>query len=67
MYLIKKKMVNQTTGKTTHVLLTNGHSEILEIPHQNVADKLAEVMNANSDSGHSYEVIDVKGKGKENE
>jgi len=47
MYLIKKKMVNQTTGKTNYVLLTNGHSEILKIPHENFAHKLVEVININ--------------------
>ena len=62
MFLIKKTMVNQATGKTTHVLMTNGQSEILEIPQDNVAHKLCEVMNENSDSGHSYEVIDVNAK-----
>ena len=64
MFLIKKIMVNQTTGRKTHVLLTNGYSEILEMPHKNVAIKLCEVMNENSDSGHSYEIIDVNSKGK---
>lgn len=64
MFLIKKKMVDNKTGKITHVLLNNGHSEILEIPHENVANKLCEVMNENSDSGHSYEVIDVNNKNK---
>ena len=62
MFLIKKKMVNNKTGNITHVLLNNGHSEILEIPHENVANKLCEEMNENSDSGHSYEVINVNSK-----
>ena len=64
MYLIKKKMVNEQTGKTSYVLLTNGHSEILEISNKNEADKLCEVMNVNSDSGHTYEVIGVSSKNK---
>lgn len=42
--------------------MTNGHSEILEIPHENVANKLCEVMNENSDSGHFYDVIGVNTK-----
>jgi len=63
MFLIKKRMENKN-GKVHYVLLTNGHSEILEIPHENVANKLCDVMNENSDSGHSYEVIDVLNKNK---
>ncbi len=55
MFLIKKTIVKE--GKESHVLMTNGHSEILEIPHENVAKKLCDIMNENSDSGHFYDVI----------
>ena len=44
--------------------MTDGHSEVLEIPNENVVNKLCELMNENSDSGHSYEVIDVNTKNK---
>jgi hypothetical protein len=39
--------------------MTDNHSEILELPHKNIADKMAEVMNANTDSGCHYEVIEI--------
>lgn len=59
-YVIKKTLVRE--GKKIHVFLTNGHSEVLEIAHENVANKLVEVMNENSDSGCFYEVLPVLSK-----
>lgn len=52
-------MVN-TRGKKTHVLLTDGNSEILELPHKNIAERMAKVLNENSDSGWVYEVVSIK-------
>ena len=60
-YVIKKTMVSNN-GKKMHVFLTDNYSEVLEMPHKNIADKLAEVMSANSDSGWSYEVVVIKNK-----
>ncbi len=57
-YTLKKTMVD-IKGKKIHVLMTDNHSEILELPHKNIADKMAEVMNANTDSGCHYEVIEI--------
>jgi hypothetical protein len=59
-YVIKKTMIKD--GRKTHVFLTDGVSEVLEMKHKNVADKMCEVMNANTDSGCSYEVITIKEK-----
>lgn len=56
-YVIKKTMTKN--GKKTHVFLTNGYSEVLEMTQENVANKLAEVMNENSDNGCVYEVLPV--------
>ena len=56
-YVIKKTLIK--SGKKSHVFLTNGYSEVLEIPQVNVANKLAEVMNENSDNGCSYEVLSI--------
>jgi hypothetical protein len=42
--------------------MTDNHSEILELSHKNIADKMAEVMNANTDNGCHYEVIEIKNK-----
>jgi hypothetical protein len=58
-YVIKKMMVD-AKGKKTHVLLNDGNSEILEIPHKNIAEKMVEVLNENSDSGWVYEIIEIK-------
>lgn len=59
MFLIKKTIRRE--GQTTQfVLMTNGHSEILEIVDKNEVYDLVEVMNENSDSNCSYEVINVK-------
>ena len=57
-YAIKKRMVNH--GRTSHVLLTDGYSEVLELKHKNIAEKMVEVLNANSDSGWTYEIIEIK-------
>jgi CRISPR/Cas system endoribonuclease Cas6 (RAMP superfamily) len=56
-YVIKKTITKN--GKKSHVLLTNGHSEILEIAQENVVNKLVEVMNENSDSNCEYEVLPI--------
>jgi Mg-chelatase subunit ChlD len=59
-YLIKKKMTNED-GKVVHVLLTDGSSEILEYKEKekDKAEKMVEVLNANSDSGWEYELIET--------
>ena len=59
-YVIKKEMIKD--GRKTYVFMTDGASEVLEMTHKNVADKMCEVMNANTDSGCSYEVITIKEK-----
>tara|TARA_B110000211_G_C14062285_1_gene546097 strand:+ start:960 stop:1157 length:198 start_codon:yes stop_codon:yes gene_type:complete len=56
-YTIKKTMIKD--GKKMHVFVTDNHSEILEILHQNIADKMVEVFNANTDNGCVYEVITI--------
>lgn len=57
--MIKKIMTN-LKGKKTHVLLTNGQSEILEVKHENIAENLVKVLNENSDSGWVYEIVEIK-------
>lgn len=47
-------------GKKTHVLLTNSHSEILELEYIEEAQRLVGILNQNSDSGWLYEVIEIK-------
>jgi len=54
-YNIMKIMTNKE-GKSVHVLLTDGLSEILEVKELNQALKTAEIFNQNTDSGWRYEV-----------
>lgn len=60
-YVIKKVMIN-LEGKRVHVIMTDNHSEILELPYKNIAQKMVDVMNANTDSGWFYEVIEIRGR-----
>jgi len=58
-YVIRKVMTNKY-GKKLNVLITNGHSEILEFDNLDEAKKLTLVMNENSDSGWLYYVVTIK-------
>ncbi len=58
-FMIKKIMI-KPNGRKTHVLLTNGQSEILEVKHENIANNLVKVLNENSDSGWTYEIVEIK-------
>ena len=60
-YNILKTMVDPKTGKTTHVLLNDGLSQISEYKNIKKAMKMAQVLNENSDSGWIYE---VRGEGR---
>lgn len=55
-YCIKKIM--ERDGKPQHVLLIDG-DEVLEFRDKEKANKLAKVLNSNTDSGWVYEVIPV--------
>jgi hypothetical protein len=58
-YVIRKVMTNKY-GKKLNILITNGHSEILEFDNLDEAEKLTLVMNENSDSGWLYHVVTIK-------
>jgi hypothetical protein len=58
-YVIRKVMTDKR-GKKINVLLTNGHSEILEFNNINEAEKMTLVLNDNSDSGWFYAVVTIK-------
>ncbi len=60
-YNILKIMKSQQTGKVTHVLLTDGLSQILDFKNLKKALKFTELLNENSDSGWIYQ---VRGDGK---
>jgi len=54
-YLIIKK-IQGPNGTTLPVILVNNISEILEFDSFEDAEKLRSVLQANTDSGHIYEV-----------
>jgi len=58
-YLIKKIMAN-AKGKKTHVLLTDSHSEVLDLNSKKDAEDLVNILNQNSDSGWVYELVEIK-------
>ena len=50
------KIMSDKEGKSVHVLLTDGLSQILEIKNQQKAMGMIKVFNENSDSGWKYEL-----------
>ena len=57
-YVIRK-IITDKKGRVINVLLTNGHSEIMEFNKKNKAEEMAALLNENSDSGWSYVVIGI--------
>ena len=55
-YNIIKIMMDPNTGKKTHVLLTDGLSQIWDITKKEEAVRISTMLNENSDSGHKYEI-----------
>ena len=55
-YNIIKVMMDPKTGTKTHVLLTDGLSEIWDIKKKEEALRITTMLNENSDSGHKYEI-----------
>jgi len=55
-YNILKIMTDQQSKKKVHVLLTDGLSQIWEIKNQKEANRITNMLNENSDSGHKYEI-----------
>ena len=50
------KMVKHHTGVELPVILVDSYSEIMSFETEEEALKLAELMNANTDSGHVYSI-----------
>ena len=59
MYVIVKHIKNKKTGKRLPVILIDSQTEILEYETKVEADKLCDILNANTDSGHFYSVKEV--------
>ena len=55
-YNIIKIMTDPKTGQKTHVLLTDGLSQIWDIKKKEEALRISTMLTENSDSGHKYEV-----------
>tara|TARA_R110001583_G_scaffold171944_1_gene325697 strand:- start:413 stop:610 length:198 start_codon:yes stop_codon:yes gene_type:complete len=55
-YNIIKIMRDHKTGQKTHVLLTDGLSEIWDIKKKEEALRIVTMLTENSDSGHKYEI-----------
>jgi len=58
-YVIKKIMVDNK-GKKTHVLITDAHSEVMEFDDIVEATRIVDMLNFNSDSGWTYELVEIK-------
>jgi hypothetical protein len=58
MYVIIKhvKTLNHSVAKRLPVILLNGQSEVWEFDTLEDAEKMKEIFQTNSDSGHIYEV-----------
>ena len=54
-YLIIKE-IKSDNGKVLPVVLLDSHSDVMEFDTMEEADKMAAVLNVNSDSGHIYRV-----------
>jgi hypothetical protein len=56
MYVIIKHVKNKKTGKSLPVIILNSQSVIWEFDTETEANKMKEIFELNSDSGHRYEV-----------
>ena len=54
-YLIIKE-IKSDNGKILPVVLLDSQADVMEFESREEADKMAAVLNINSDSGHTYRV-----------
>ena len=54
-YLIIKE-IKSTNGKILPVVLLDSHADVMEFDTPEEAEKMATMLNVNSDSGHTYRV-----------
>jgi len=57
-FVIRKVMTDKH-GKVLNVLMTNGHSEILEFNNEKDANEMTSLLRENSYSGWEYLVIGI--------
>jgi len=56
MYVIIKSVKNKKTGKSLPVVLLDYNTEVWEFETEEEAEKMKEIFQTNSDSGHVYMV-----------
>ena len=54
-YLIIKE-IKSDNGKVLPVVLLDSQADVMEFDNREEADRMAAVLNINSDSGHTYRV-----------
>ena len=54
-YLIIKE-IKSDNGKVLPVVLLDSQADVIEFDNREEADKMAAILNINSDSGHTYRV-----------
>jgi hypothetical protein len=59
MYVIIKQIKNKKTGKWLPVIILNSDHEVWEFDTISEAEKMKDIFQQNSDSGHIYEVKKV--------
>ena len=57
-YLIIKE-IKSDNGKVLPVVLLDSQADVMEFDTREEADKMAAILNVNSDSGHTYRVKKV--------
>ena len=60
-YMIKK-ILRSNVGKKTHVLMTDGQSQVLEFTDKSITTHFICILNENTDNGCEYEIIIVKNR-----
>ncbi len=59
MYVIIKQVKKKKTGKWLPVIILNSDNEVWEFETEKEAEKMKEIFQNNSDSGHIYQVKKV--------
>lgn len=59
MFVIVKHIKQKGDKKRLPVILIDSQSEILEFEEKKEAENLCEILNANTDSGHTYTIKEV--------
>lgn len=54
MFVIIKSVKNKKSGKWLPVILLNSENEVWEFETEREAEKMKEIFQTNSDSGHTY-------------